>query len=818
MTGRKLLIALMAAALYAGILATSASAEMHTVRVTLVGGQVVTLTVDVPPGGAAKDSLPPLAAPVLEVVDLGPVQTPDVPSGIPPAADTPSPTPTADGDEGSSQSGGGTTRGSGSTGSTGNKATGKAGANVDSKVGDVEDQVSRAKKKQQRRAKDRVAVKTPGGAPTSGNPTLSIAEPGAAAIGVPNFFIDKFRIPPFLLPLYQAAGIEYGIPWELLAAINEIETDYGRNLNVSSAGALGWMQFMPATWRAYGVDANGDGTADPYNPADAIFASARYLRAAGAEQDLRKAVFAYNHANWYVDSVMMRARLIGGLPSNLVGSLTGLTQGRFPVLARSRYASKLERKQIGTGRRGNRAVVVESADRRGIEIYTRARAAVVAVQDGRIADIGRNKRLGRFVKLQDVYGNTYTYAHLGRVVKRYPTVKAKEVTADQIAKELKLPARDAAPTSQASGTDKAAAPKPRPKVTRKAAPAARTPNTATTTKERLFAHPQRANAADAGGAEQIFQATGRIEGAAGERGYIKRVFGVDRSEIRLKALRKGSRVVGGTILGRVSRASAKQAPHVLFEIRPAGSGAPRIDPKPILDGWKLLESTAIYRAAGRNPFVGDDAAGPSIGQILLMGKDALGQRVLNDPRIQVYECGRRDIATGQVDRRVLATLEFLAASGFKPTVTSVRCGHSFLTASGNVSEHSSGNAVDIAAVNGIVISPATQGAGSITELVIRRLLTLQGTMKPHQIISLMRFDGTDNTYAMGDHDDHIHVGFKPLYGTNSKLAKQVNAILRPQQWIKLIDRLGKIENPTVRKTPSKYATKVHRASRAHKGE
>jgi len=56
---------------------------------------------------------------------------------------------------------------------------------------------------------------------------------------VPNFFIDKFRIPPFLLSIYQAAGIQYGIRWEVLAAINEIETDYGRNLSVSSAGAVG---------------------------------------------------------------------------------------------------------------------------------------------------------------------------------------------------------------------------------------------------------------------------------------------------------------------------------------------------------------------------------------------------------------------------------------------------------------------------------------------------------------------------------------------------------------------------------------------------
>ena len=100
---------------------------------------------------------------------------------------------------------------------------------------------------------------------------------------MPNFFIDKFRIPPFLLPIYQAAGVQYGIRWEVLAAINEIETDYGRNLNVSSAGALGWMQFMPATWSLYGTDANHDGKRDPYNPVDAIFATARYLKAAGGE-------------------------------------------------------------------------------------------------------------------------------------------------------------------------------------------------------------------------------------------------------------------------------------------------------------------------------------------------------------------------------------------------------------------------------------------------------------------------------------------------------------------------------------------------------
>jgi hypothetical protein len=203
-----------------------------------------------------------------------------------------------------------------------------------------------------------------------------------------------------------------------------------------------------------------------------------------------------------------------------------------------------------------------------------------------------------------------------------------------------------------------------------------------------------------------------------------------------------------------------------------------------------------------------------------MSKEALQRRVLADPRIEIYECGRRDIASGAIDRRVLATLEFLTASGLKPTVSALKCGHSFLTTSGNISEHSSGSAVDIAAINGIPIV-GHQGAGSITDITIRRLLTLQGTMKPHQIISLMTFDGADNTLSLPDHYDHIHVGFHPLYGDNKELGKQLDSVLKPGQWIKLIDRIGAIDNPTVLTQPSKYAIRVaapKRSSDAHQGE
>jgi membrane-bound lytic murein transglycosylase B len=113
--------------------------------------------------------------------------------------------------------------------------------------------------------------------------------------------------PDQLHMLWQLAGSRYGVPWQVLAAINKIETNYGQNMGPSSAGAIGWMQFMPSTWRQWGVDANGDGRADPTNPADAIFSAARYLAAAGAGTNLRRAIYAYNHADWYVNDVLQLA-------------------------------------------------------------------------------------------------------------------------------------------------------------------------------------------------------------------------------------------------------------------------------------------------------------------------------------------------------------------------------------------------------------------------------------------------------------------------------------------------------------------------------
>jgi murein DD-endopeptidase MepM/ murein hydrolase activator NlpD len=818
---RRLLIALavtggMTAGL--GTFASPAGAVVRTFQVTLLGNIKKTVTLDIGINTPLDQiRIPGLNLPLLSIVETTPAQAP--PSGTPLLSIRPTvpnaPTTVAPIVPGAPDA---ETPAQTQTSKPGQKK-GKPAA-----VQAVFDSAGRLRSVPlpERALPAKTKLRFPSGIPTLQNPTLSLASIGPVPVGVPNFFINKFRIPPFLLSIYQAAGIQYGIRWEVLAAINEIETDYGRNLNVSSAGAMGWMQFIPSSWKSFGVDANSDGKEDPYNPVDAIFAAARYLKAAGADTDLRKAIFSYNHADWYVDSVLMRARFIGGMPSDLVGSLSGLTQGLFPVHAAARYADDISEREANrrVARGKNAALPIESkSTRRAINIFAKAGAPIVAVQDGKIIKVGKSARLGKFVQLRDVYGNTYTYAGLKKVATQVPVPKNTRQTKESIAKELALPKADAPPTGPASAGTTV------DKVKGKVEAAVKSTgqvvqDTTDVAKERLFANPTRPNAMSAGGKQQIMESETAFGAGMSVKNYFTGVYGLNRKDVVLKRLVPGRRVIAGTILGRIGTVTPRVAPHVLFEIRPAGRGAPRIDPKPILDGWKLLESTAIYRAQGKNPFFGENAQGATIGQILLMSKDALIQRVLANPQIELYSCGRQDIESGAIDRRVLATLEFLASSGLKPTVTALRCGHSYYTTSGNVSQHSSGNAVDIAKINGIPIL-GNQGAGSITDITVRRLLTLQGTMKPAQIITLMKYDGTDNTLALPDHNDHIHVGFRPEFDPTTKAGKIAESVLKPSQWIKLIDRLGQIDNPTVQLQPSKYAIKVGaatRASRAHKSE
>ena len=459
----------------------------------------------------------------------------------------------------------------------------------------------------------------------------------------------------------------------MLAAINEIETDYGRNLAVSSAGALGWMQFMPATWQQYGVDADHDGVKDPNDPDDAIFAAARYLKAAGAERG----------------SAPRDLRL---QPCRLVRRLRPRTRRRHrhDAVGRDRVAHRPRPGPLAVGHAyrtsGDWTHGAASACS-----PRRARASSPPMTAGSSASGAAGAR-GASSEVKDRYGNTYVYGRLGRVA-----------------------------------------------------------------------------------------------GATAKGGR----------------LRREARVPAGATLGRVRPTAHDGTSSMRFAIRPAGRGAPRIDPRPILRGWKLTGTAATTERPGAptrarrrraRPDPRDEPGSAGCSRARRLADRRLRLRPRRHPRRGDRPQGARD--TG-VARGIRVSPDRLVAA-MRASVT---------TTSGNISEHSTGSAVDIAAINGVPIL-GHQGAGSITEVVVRRLLELQGPMKPHQIITLMRFAGTDNTFAMGDHNDHIHIGWRALPGSSTSGGGQAGAVLKPEQWSNLVDRLGHIKTPKIAASPSKYAIKA----------
>jgi hypothetical protein len=124
-----------------------------------------------------------------------------------------------------------------------------------------------------------------------------------------------------------------GMPWHLLAAISRVESDFGRNMATSSEGAVGYGQFLPGSWEAFGNDGN------VYDYRDALPAIAAYLCQSGLSRDPRKALFAYNHADWYVDLVLDLAarydRMAPGAPIPSVLDVDLMVDGITPL----RYAT-----------------------------------------------------------------------------------------------------------------------------------------------------------------------------------------------------------------------------------------------------------------------------------------------------------------------------------------------------------------------------------------------------------------------------------------------------------------------------------------------
>ncbi|MGH2955725.1 MAG: hypothetical protein ACRDL6_01860, partial [Solirubrobacterales bacterium] len=283
-------------------------------------------------------------------------------------------------------------------------------------------------------------------------------------------------------------------------------------------------------------------------------------------------------------------------------------------------------------------------------------------------------------------------------------------------------------------------------------------------------------------------------------------------------LRPGTQLEGGQVLGPLE---AKKP--MVFSLTAAGGA--QIDPRPMVDGYRLQEAADYFHAVepiGGNPFLPDTQA--LAGKIIAGNQAQLSQQVVADPGISIYACGRQDVEQGKIDTRILGALLYLRRAGLTLTVTSLNCGHSFYTAGGSISAHSYGAAVDIAAFNGEPVL-GHQGPGSLTEYAIRLLMQLEGEARPNQLISLMSLGGP--SFALGDHADHLHVGFP--FSTALGLGRSGDALGglqfgggagaqglgTPQKGPaakkneqRLSERLGKVRNPEVPSTASPGAPRV----------
>ncbi len=696
----------------------------------------------------------------------------------------------------------------------------------------------------------------------------SQAEALAALLGTPAVSVqalDYYRIPMFLLPIYQAAAVQYGVPWEVLAAINEVETNYGSDLSLSSAGAEGWMQFMPSTWLRYGVDVQDAGYADPYNPVNAIFAAARYLRAAGAAHSLKNAIFAYNHSEAYVESVLLRAKLIAHYPTAVIETLTGLAEGSLPVAhalataeallapgsasasidsvrpgkasstkARSKGAksgSTVESAASGSGvtpgsvpapTPGQSATAAvggsSNSAQRFSDLVAPASAPVVAVQDGKIVGLGRSRKLGDYVILRDVYGDVFTYAGLGSIAPTYspPKLEGSGQVAGVVAAGAEA-GNDPTPNQPASAGRQS------PLTLHVKAPA---------------------KSAGSGGSE-----SGSVEpeGEAGEgigkvRMYAHPASSYAHAAIararaagtlygQRKPLRRGSVVSQGTVLGQSSPGPGPAQGHLRFAISPAGD-AGTVPVQPVLESWRQLDAALHPRGAKRS----SGLIGATAGDAFLLSRAALQRAVLSDPGIGLDACTKSDVASGAIDSRVLATLVFLSRSGLKPTLGAMPCASIVkggISIPGQTGAQPPLRSFQIVKVNGVTVA-GHQGAGSIADLTIRTLLTLQGKFAPGRIVSLMHYPGSASTRASVSDWRTIRVAFSAPAGTggatgiagkgskavaSSTVASSTLLLgggLRSSQWSSLLGRIGAIPQPKIKRKPSSAAI-PDRETEAHRG-
>jgi hypothetical protein len=159
-------------------------------------------------------------------------------------------------------------------------------------------------------------------------------------------------IPANYVPWLEKAATKYKLGpkgFSIVAAIHYVESDFGRSPlpgvargTQNSAGAEGPGQFLVPSWETYGQDANGDGVKDVYGIPDSIFGTANYMHLSGAPKDWHAAIFAYNHAEWYVEEVLEKAASFGAQLHEVCAASVSGALGPLPTeaLARVEYVAK----------------------------------------------------------------------------------------------------------------------------------------------------------------------------------------------------------------------------------------------------------------------------------------------------------------------------------------------------------------------------------------------------------------------------------------------------------------------------------------------
>ncbi len=286
-----------------------------------------------------------------------------------------------------------------------------------------------------------------------------------------------------------------------------------------------------------------------------------------------------------------------------------------------------------------------------------------------------------------------------------------------------------------------------------------------------------------------------------------RVFKEGSDVVYLHPLTPGVQVIAGTVLGHVGAAStsagADGQPHIVFQIRPSGAGAPLIDPKPILDGWVALDNTSIFRADGENPFL---ATTPTVGQVLLESKQQLQPQVLHDAGIRLGDCGRRPSSPAASTSACSPRSSTCRCRACSPTVSGLKCDiPAQAAAAANAPAGADSESVDITAVNGIPIA-GHQGPGLDRRCDRAQAADAAGRQQAAADRQPAELPGRRSRLGEPERRrcDQASASARPQRPSRTA-QPSLDTVLKPSQWIQLIARLGEIPDPTVVAGPSPAA-------------